>query len=132
MDLPTEAQWEYAARNRGQYILYPTDNGKIDIGRNVWSFEQRQNQQNRLNAFRNIPELLKFPATSLGLYDMITDNYEWMLDWYDPQYYSKSPEKTLKVLQRVFSKLYVVQFLLRDRLYKCLEASLSADMLFIL
>lgn len=107
MDLSTEAQWEYAARNRGQYILYPTDNGKIDIGRNVWSFEQRQNQQNRLNAFRNIPELLKFPATSLGLYDMITDNYEWMLDWYDPQYYSKSPEKnpqgptngTLKVVR---------------------------------
>ncbi len=93
MDLPTEAQWEYAARNRGQYILYPTDNGKIDTGRNVWSFEQRQNQQNKLNAFRNIPELLKFPATPLGLYDMITDNYEWILDWYDPKYYSKSPEK---------------------------------------
>ncbi|MGV2870419.1 formylglycine-generating enzyme family protein, partial [Acinetobacter baumannii] len=93
IDLPTEAQWEYAARNRGQYILYPTDNGKIDTGRNVWSFEQRQNQQNKLNAFRNIPELLKFPATPLGLYDMITDNYEWILDWYDPKYYSKSPEK---------------------------------------
>ncbi|MDC5166899.1 formylglycine-generating enzyme family protein [Acinetobacter baumannii] len=107
MDLPTEAQWEYAARNRGQYILYPTDNGKIDTGRNVWSFEQRQNQQNKLNAFRNIPELLKFPATPLGLYDMITDNYEWILDWYDPKYYSKSPEKnpqgpktgTLKVVR---------------------------------
>jgi len=107
MDLPTEAQWEYAARNRGQYILHPTDNGKIDNGRNVWSFEQRQNQQNKLNAFRNIPELLKFPATPLGLHDMITDNYEWMLDWYDPQYYSKSPENnpqgpktgTLKVVR---------------------------------
>jgi len=107
MDLPTEAQWEYAARNRGQYILYPTDNSKIDIGRNVWSFEQGQNQQNKLNAFRNIPELLNFPATPLRLYDMITDN-------------------------RVLSKLYVAQFLLRDRLFKCLEASLSVDMQFIL
>ncbi|MGP9830606.1 formylglycine-generating enzyme family protein, partial [Psychrobacter sp. AOP1-A1-60] len=28
MNLPTEAQWEYAARNRGQYILFPTDNGE--------------------------------------------------------------------------------------------------------
>ncbi|RZF49384.1 sulfatase, partial [Acinetobacter halotolerans] len=40
-------------------------------------------------------------------YDMLTDNYEWMLDWYDPEYYSKSPEKnpqgpatgTLKVVR---------------------------------
>ncbi|WP_445407643.1 formylglycine-generating enzyme family protein [Acinetobacter seifertii] len=107
MDLPTEAQWEYAARNRGQYILYPTDNGKIDIGRNVWSFEQRQKLITKYKADEKIAELQQFPATSLGLYDMITDNYEWMLDWYDPQYYSKSPEKnpngpvkgTLKVVR---------------------------------
>ncbi|RZF49370.1 sulfatase, partial [Acinetobacter halotolerans] len=40
-------------------------------------------------------------------HDMLTDNYEWMLDWYDPEYYSKSPEKnpqgpatgTLKVVR---------------------------------
>ncbi|WP_198078788.1 SUMF1/EgtB/PvdO family nonheme iron enzyme, partial [Acinetobacter calcoaceticus] len=51
--------------------------------------------------------LQQFPATPLGLYDMITDNYEWMLDWYDPLYYSKSSEKnpqgpktgTLKVVR---------------------------------
>ncbi len=96
MDLPTEAQWEYAARNRGQYILYPTDNGKIDIGRNVWSFKQRQELITKYKADEKIPELQQFPATPLGLYDMITDNYEWMLDWYDPQYYSKSPEKNPK------------------------------------
>ena len=38
MDLPTEAQWEYAARNRGQNILYPTNNGKFEKGINVWSY----------------------------------------------------------------------------------------------
>ncbi|MFG0637993.1 SUMF1/EgtB/PvdO family nonheme iron enzyme [uncultured Acinetobacter sp.] len=107
MDLPTEAQWEYAARNRGQYILYPTDNGKIDNGRNVWSFEQRQASKKPFKVTKSISLLQKFPPTPLGLYDMITDNYEWMLDWYDPEYYSKSPEKnpqgpntgTLKVVR---------------------------------
>ena len=107
MDLPTEAQWEYAARNRGQYVLYATDNGKMDIGRNIWSFKQRQDRQDKLNAFRNIPEIKRFPPSPLGFYDMLTDNYEWMLDWYDPEYYSKSPEKnpqgpatgTLKVVR---------------------------------
>ncbi|MEI2514549.1 formylglycine-generating enzyme family protein, partial [Acinetobacter soli] len=41
MTLPTEAQWEYAARNRGQYVIYPTDNGEYEPGQNVWSDEQR-------------------------------------------------------------------------------------------
>ena len=107
MDLPTEAQWEYVARNRGQYILYATDNGKIDNGRNVWSFEQRQQSQDKFKIYKNISELQKYPPTPLGFYDMITDNYEWMLDWYDPEYYSKSPDKnpqgpksgTLKVVR---------------------------------
>jgi len=107
MDLPTEAQWEYAARNRGQYILYPTDNGNINNGKNVWSFQQRNLSKQQYHANKNISILQQFPATPLGLYDMITDNYEWMLDWYDPQYYSKSPEKnpqgpktgTLKVVR---------------------------------
>ncbi|MDR6796038.1 SUMF1/EgtB/PvdO family nonheme iron enzyme [Acinetobacter calcoaceticus] len=96
MDLPTEAQWEYAARNRGQYILYPTNNGNINNGKNVWSFQQRSLSKQQYHANKDISILQQFPATPLGLYDMITDNYEWMLDWYDPQYYSKSPEKNPK------------------------------------
>ncbi|WP_376746152.1 formylglycine-generating enzyme family protein [Acinetobacter courvalinii] len=107
MDLPTEAQWEYAARNRGQYVLYATDNGKIDIGRNIWSFEQRKASNKKYKALKDIPVLQQYPASPLGFYDMLTDNYEWMLDWYDPEYYSKSPEKnpqgpasgTLKVVR---------------------------------
>ena len=57
--------------------------------------------------YKNISTLQQFPPTPLGFYDMITDNLEWMLDWYDPEYYSKSPEKnpqgpktgTLKVVR---------------------------------
>ncbi|GAB3049842.1 hypothetical protein GCM10027155_14600 [Acinetobacter apis] len=107
MDLPTEAQWEYAARNRGQYVVFPTDNGNIDTGRNVWSFEQRQNSQEKFRAYRDISEPKQFPPTPMGFYDLITDNFEWMLDWYDPEYYNHSPEKnpqgpttgTLKVVR---------------------------------
>lgn len=40
MNLPTEAQWEYAARNRGQYVAYATNNGNIENGINVFSFSQ--------------------------------------------------------------------------------------------
>ena len=40
MDLPTEAQWEYAARNRGQYLLYATNDGTMKNGVNIASYEQ--------------------------------------------------------------------------------------------
>ncbi|MBM7123737.1 formylglycine-generating enzyme family protein, partial [Dyella kyungheensis] len=33
VDLPTEAQYEYAARSRGKHVLYATDNGYIERGR---------------------------------------------------------------------------------------------------
>ncbi|WP_227430093.1 formylglycine-generating enzyme family protein [Psychrobacter sp. I-STPA6b] len=92
MSLPTEAQWEYAARNRGEYILFPTDTGLIDPERNVWSFEQTQALSSKYNTSLVVPLVGLYPPNPLGLYDMINQNYEWMLDWYDPNYYAVSPE----------------------------------------
>ena len=95
MDLPTEAQWEYAARNRGQFFLFATDNGKVEPGRNVWEYEQRKEYIRKQDLRFPGPSLQlgMFPPTPLGLYDMMTDGFEWTLDWYDPNYYASSPEK---------------------------------------
>jgi formylglycine-generating enzyme required for sulfatase activity len=94
MDLPTEAQWEYAARNRGRFVLFATDNGKVEDGRNVWELDQRNKQSSELGGFGNPPSLPlgQFPPTPLGLYDMMTDGYEWTLDWFAEDYYAHSPE----------------------------------------
>ena len=35
MDLPTEAQWEYAARSAGKPLRHATDNGTLEPGRNI-------------------------------------------------------------------------------------------------
>ena len=40
IDLPTEAQWEYAARNRGQNVVFATDTGLLEPGRNFTREEE--------------------------------------------------------------------------------------------
>ncbi|WP_341676409.1 SUMF1/EgtB/PvdO family nonheme iron enzyme [Niveibacterium sp. SC-1] len=106
MDLPTEAQWEYAARDRGKLVLYATDNGKIDDGRNVPSFDQNDLRRQRFPiGTRPLPmEVGLYPPNPLGLYDMVTNGYEWVQDWYAERYESvaqKNPRGPTTGSQRV-------------------------------
>jgi sulfatase modifying factor 1 len=85
-DLPTEAQWEYAARSGGKRVLFATDNGKIERPRNFpkdWRHEAEQPPP---------PEVGSYPANPAGLYGMSEDNGEWVNDWFDEDYYKKSPK----------------------------------------
>lgn len=79
-DLPTEAQWEYAARSRGLDVIFGTDDGTIRLGEN---YEDGANRQLKSGAF---------PPNPLGLYDMSGNMSEWVNDWYDKNYYQKMPE----------------------------------------
>ena len=80
VDLPTEAQWEYAARNRGQYVQFPTDTGSLDYGHNIPRDEDIE-----------VHSVGSFAPNPLGLYDMAGNATDWVNDWYDPDYYRNSP-----------------------------------------
>ncbi|MEK6669081.1 MAG: SUMF1/EgtB/PvdO family nonheme iron enzyme [Pseudomonadota bacterium] len=83
-DLPTEAQWEYAARSGGKKMLFATDNGRIDEGRNYPDDDYKP----RLIT----PEIGEFPPNPAGLYGMLDYTaLEWVNDWYQPDYYKRSP-----------------------------------------
>ncbi|BBV29266.1 Serine/threonine-protein kinase pkn1 [Citrobacter werkmanii] len=88
VDLPTEAQWEYAARSRGQYLPYATSNGKIEEGSNVPTFDAIA----KMNGVGiSIYPVGKYPPNPLGLYDMGLSGDEWANDWYAADYYAHSP-----------------------------------------
>ncbi len=86
MELPTEAQWEYAARNRGQFVIWPTDDGSVDDGRNVGDFETIGRYASQHGYTIGPTPLGQYPPTPLGLYDMIDHGFEWMFDWYQDPY----------------------------------------------
>lgn len=88
-DLPTEAQWEYAARSGGKKYLMATDNGVYEPGRNYPSYDQLEKMVGERTAL--IIPVGKFPPNPIGIYGMNELTREWVNDWYDPKYYKGSP-----------------------------------------
>jgi formylglycine-generating enzyme required for sulfatase activity len=82
VDLPTEAQWEYAARSRGSKVLYPTDDGSLKLGENFPDESVMKFVALPVDAFKPNP---------LGLYRMAGGGSEWVNDWYAEDYYPNSP-----------------------------------------
>ncbi|MBN6042533.1 SUMF1/EgtB/PvdO family nonheme iron enzyme [Citrobacter sp. ku-bf4] len=91
VDLPTEAQWEYAARSRGEYHPFATNNGKFEPGVNLPSQDELDKYTDGLGL--PVYPVGKYPPNGLGLYDMGLSGSEWTNDWYSKDYYSISPEK---------------------------------------
>ena len=89
VDLPTEAQWEYAARSRGQFFMIATDDGNVVHGRNV-PYDAQLELISPFNELSNYPVGL-FPANPLGLHDMSTNRVEWVSDWYAEDAYKTAP-----------------------------------------
>jgi len=84
--LPTEAEWEYAARGGNQSNGY-TYSGSNTVGDVAWYSSNSGGQTHDVGT--------KAP-NELGIYDMSGNVREWCWDWYDDSYYSSSPSSNPK------------------------------------
>ena len=88
--LPTEAEWEWAARGGLKEQIYPWGNEPIDSGRvkaNTWQGQFPAKNTQRDPYFYTSP-VAQFAPNGYGLYDMAGNVWEWVADWYRSDYYA--------------------------------------------
>lgn len=89
--LPTEAEWEFAARARGRMLRYATENGKAEAGVTMAAKAIPGRREPRPSEAAMPTPPGAFPPNPLGLYDMSGNVNEWVSDNYLESYYAQSP-----------------------------------------
>ena len=93
--LPTEAEWEYAARGGTRTEFYFGDKVTGTAGNFCDSLcsNEEVRTPDITDGFALTAPVGSFPPNPFGLYDMAGNVAEWVEDWFDAGYYRQSPKK---------------------------------------
>lgn len=89
--LPTEAEWEFAARGGLTGKRFPW--GDEFAPRSHWMSNTHQghfpDHDTGADSFAGVGPVARFPPNGYGLYDVAGNVWEWVGDWYRPDYYAE-------------------------------------------